>query len=210
MKKSEQKNKGGIISKVLKIFFFMIAAVILLIAGIIIFKANTNPDQVPDVFGYKPMIVLTGSMETSIHAGDLVFVKVVDTTKLKEKDVIAFRNEKDTVTTHRIVEIVYENGKQYFRTKGDANNKEDLNLVPMKDVEGVYVGKIAGAGNFLMFMQKPIGLAVVLLIILVIGLVWLYLVNKKDEKKFKIEDEKERLEFEEYKRKKAQKEKSDK
>ena len=203
----DSKNKIGVVSKIFKIIFFTIAIIILLIAGTIMIKANINPDKVPDIFGYKPMIVLSGSMETSIHTGDLVFVKMVDTTTLKNGDVIAFRNEENTVTTHRIIEIIYENGKQYFKTKGDANTAEDLSLVEMEDVEGIYVGRLAKVGNFLMFMQKPIGLCTVLLTILVIGLIWLYLVNKKDEKEYRKMDEKERLEFEEFKRQKEEAEK---
>ena len=199
MKKNKQ-NKKGIVGKVCKIIFFSFAFIILLIAGIIMYKANSDPAKVPDVFGYKPMIVLSGSMETSIHTGDLVFVKMVDTTTLKKNDVIAFRNEADTVTTHRIVDIVFEDGKQFFQTKGDANNANDKNLVAMEDVEGLYVGRIAGAGNFLMFMQKPIGLFIVLLVILVIGLLWLYIVSRRDDKKYRKEEEKDRLEFEEFKR----------
>ena len=195
-----KQDKKGIVGKIFKTIFFLIAFIILVIAGIIMFKANTDPDKVPDVFGYKPMIVLSGSMETSIHTGDLVFVKMVDTTILKKGDVIAFRNEEDTVTTHRIVEIVFEDGKQYFKTKGDANNAEDTNLVAMEDVEGLYVGRIAKAGNFLMFMQKPMGLFIVLLVILVVGLLWLYIISKRDDKKYSKEEEKDRLEFEEFKR----------
>ncbi len=198
--RKDKQNKKGIVGKICKFFFFGIAFIILLIAAIIMYKANTDPAKVPDVFGYKPMIVLSGSMETSIHTGDLVFVKMVDTTTLKKNDVIAFRNESDTVTTHRIVEIVFEDGKQYFKTKGDANNAEDTNLVAMEDVEGLYVARIPKAGNFLMFMQKPIGLFVVLLVILVIGLLWLYIVTRKDNKKYRKEEEKDRLEFEEFKR----------
>ncbi len=205
MKKSQNKKKG-LLGKIFKICFFTIAFIILLFAVIILFKANSDPDKVPDVFGYKPMIVLSGSMETSIHTGDLVFVKMVDTNTLKKNDVIAFRNEEDSVTTHRIIDIVFEDNIKYFKTKGDANNTEDANLVKMSDVEGIYVARIPKVGNFLMFMQKPIGLVLVLLVILVVGLIWLYIVNKKDEKKFKIEDEKERLEFEEYKRRKAMEE----
>ena len=100
----------------------------------------------------------------------------------------------------QLIEIVYENGKQYFKTKGDANNTEDMNLVEMEDVEGIYVGRLAGVGNFLMFMQKPIGLFTVLLVILVIGLLWLYIVNRKEEKEYRKENEKDREEFEEFKR----------
>ena len=198
--KRDKKSKRGIIGRIFKIIFITIAIIILFVAALIMYKANSDPDKVPDVFGYKPMIVLSGSMETSIHTGDLVFVKMVDTTTLKKGDVIAFRNESDTVTTHRIVDVVFEDGKQYFKTKGDANNAEDVNLVAMEDIEGIYVARIPKAGNFLMFMQKPIGLFIVLLVILVIGLLWLYIISRKDDKKYRREEEKDRLEFEEFKR----------
>ena len=197
-KKREQLGIGTVI----KIIFFIIAIPLLIIACIIMYKANKYPNRVPDVFGIKPMIVLSGSMETSIHTGDLVFVKMVDANTLREDDVIAFRNESDTVTTHRIIEIVMQNGQKYFKTKGDANNSEDANLVAMDDVEGIYIGRIAKVGNFLMFMQQPIGLIIVLLVILVVGLIWLYIVNKRDERILAKEDEQDRKEFEEFKRRK--------
>ena len=150
--------------------FFVIAIPILGVACIVIYKANKYPDKVPEVFGIKPMIVLSGSMETSIHTGDVVFVKIVDTDTLENGDVIAFRNESNKVTTRRIVETVRENGQQYFKTTGDANDSENPDLIKMSDVEGVYIGRISGLGIFFIFIQKPI------------GLIWLYLVNKIDEK----------------------------
>lgn len=203
-KKRKTEQKITVVGKIIKIIFFVIAIPLLIMACMIMYKANKYPDKVPDVFGIKPMIVLSGSMETSIHTGDVVFVKMVDTDTLNTGDVIAFRNEADKVTTHRIIEVVRENGQKYFKTKGDANNAEDSNLVAMSDVEGIYIGRIGGMGNFLMFMQQPIGLAVVLLAVLVVGLIWLYFVNKRDEKKFAVEDEQERREFEEYKRRKRE------
>ncbi len=196
MQENKEKKKIGI-GTVVKGIVLTITLLIFIVAGTILIEANMNPDKIPDIFGYKPMIVLSGSMESSIYAGDLAFVKEVDTTSLKENDIIAFRNETNTVTTHRIVEIVYEDGKQYFRTKGDNNNANDINLVEMDKVEGIYTGRIPKLGNFLIFLQQPIGLAVVLLIILVIGLGCLYFMNRKESKK-------EREEFEEYKRMKEQ------
>lgn len=199
--KSKKKKPTKItIGTILKTIILTFTFLIFIIAGTILFKANMHQDEIPDIFGYKPMIVLSGSMESSIYAGDLVFVKEVDTTTLKKDDVIAFRNESDTVTTHRIVEIVYEDGKQYFRTKGDNNNANDSNLVEMNKVEGIYTGRIPKLGNFLIFLQQPIGLAVVLLLILVIGFGTLYFMNRKENKK-------DREEFEEYKRMKKEQEK---
>lgn len=200
-------KKGISIGEIFKIIFFIIAIPLLIMASIIMYKANRYPDKIPDVFGIKPMIVLSGSMETSIYTGDLVFVKMVDPQTLKENDVIAFRNEEDKVTTHRIIEVIKEDGQILFRTKGDNNAAEDANLVKTEDVEGIYFSRIAKLGNFLMFMQQPIGLAVILLIILVVGLICLYIIDKMENKNISEEDKKYMQEFEEFKRKQQEQQK---
>lgn len=194
-----------IIGVVVKILFILLAIIILIIAGMIMYKANRYPEKIPDVFGIKPMIVLSSSMETSIYGGDLVFVKQVDINTLKENDVIAFRKENGKVITHRIIEVVNK-GEKLLKTKGDANTAEDADLVEANNVEGVYIGRIPKLGNFLIFIQQPIGLAVVLLTILVFGLIWLSIINKIDEKKKMVEDEKYRKEFEEFKKMKKKQE----
>ena len=203
--KVEDKTLTKTIGKIVKILFFIIATPILILSLIIMIKARIYPDKVPDVFGYKPMIVLSGSMETSIYTGDLVFVKMVDTNILKEDDIIAFRNETNTVTTHRIVELVNENGNKLFRTKGDNNNTEDAKLVLANEVEGVYVFKISGLGNVLMFLKEPKSLIILLLATLVLGLIWIQIMDKIENKNKMQEDEKYKKEFEEFK--KMQKEK---
>ena len=205
MKKEEIKNTKKI-GKVIKILFFIITIPILILSIIIMVKARMYPEKVPDVFGYKPMIVLSGSMETSIFTGDLVFVKIVDTNTLKENDIIAFRNETNTVTTHRIVELVKENGNTLFRTKGDNNNTEDAKLVLANEVEGVYVFKISGLGNVLMFLKEPKSLIILLLATLVLGLTWIQIMDKIESKNKKQDDEKYKKEFEEFKKMQQEKE----
>ena len=44
-------------------------------------------------------------------------------------------------------------------TKGDANNTEDP-VVGEDAVFGLYKGRIPGLGDFAMFLQKPLGMAV--------------------------------------------------
>ena len=190
-----------IVGLICKVLFLIIVIPIIIMSVIVIIKANKYPDKIPDIFGYKPMIVLSGSMETSIYTGDLVFVKVVDTDTLNAGDIIAFRNETNTVTTHRIIEVVNENGQKYFKTKGDNNNVEDSNLVNPADVEGVYVFKIPKLGEVLMILKEPRSLLLILLIILVIGLIWLHLADKREKKMLKQEDEQYKKEFEEFKKK---------
>lgn len=200
------KEKNVNIFGIIKIIFLVIAVLLLIIGVSIIYKANKYPDKVPDIFGIKPFIVLSGSMETEIYTGDLVFVKEIDASTIKEKDIIAFRNDENTVTTHRVIEIVKQNGQTLFRTKGDANNSEDDSLVSFDKVEGIYVSKISKVGNMLMFLQQPMGLIVVLLVILVAGMIWLHFADKRDMKNIMQEDEKYKKEFEEFKKRKEQEE----
>ena len=143
-KKWYQKFSNWLFILVLLILIPILAANIY-----IMIQANSNKDKVPDVFGYKPFIVLSGSMETKIHVGDLIITKLVDPKTLKEKDVIAFRDEENTVTTHRIIEIVEKDGEKYFITKGDNNDSQDQNMVSYDDVEGIYITRIPGFGNAL-------------------------------------------------------------
>lgn len=207
MKKDKNCKKDRItISGILKVIFFIVCFILLAIGISIIYKANKRPDKVPDIFGIKPFIVLSGSMETQIYTGDLVFVKDIDPSTIKEQDIIAFRNAENTVTTHRVVKLVNQNGKTYFTTKGDANNAEDASLVAPEAVEGIYVKRIPKIGNLMLFLQQPSGLIIVLLVILAGGMLWLYFTSKADMKKMNQEDEKYRKEFEEFKKKKEQEE----
>lgn len=205
---SRAKNKTNkrkiSVGLIFKIIFFVITIPLLIISGTIMYKANKYPDKIPDVFGIKPMIVLSGSMESTIYTGDLVFVKMVDVANIEINDIIAFRNEEDKVTTHRVIEIITEDGEVFYKTKGDNNSVEDANLVKTSSIEGKYISRIPNLGNFLMFMQQPIGLATVLMAILIIGMVWLYIINKIDDKKYAEEDKKYKEEFEEFKRRKQE------
>ena len=151
----------------------------LIINCTLLIKGWTNKDEVPTLFGYAPMIVLTDSMvgnkEDNFSGGDLIFVKTVTAEEVKRGDVISFfdpAGNGTSITSHRVVEILNEDGKISFKTKGDNNNTEDKLPVPAENLAGVYTGvKLAGAGRVAMFMQTPWGLivCVVVPILLLIG-----------------------------------------
>ncbi len=134
---------------------------ILILNLAIMYQANTNKDEVPSVFGYKPFIVLSGSMETEIHRGDLIITKIIDPAILKTDDVIAFRDAQETITTHRIIDIVEREGVTYFVTKGDNNNSQDQNLVEFEDVEGIYIGRIPSIGSLMNSLANPTTIVIV-------------------------------------------------
>jgi signal peptidase len=130
---------------------------ILIVNVTIIVRSYIYPDKVPDFMGYKPFIVLSGSMEPTILAGDLIVTKITAPEQIVKGDIIAFRAEKDTVVTHRVTDVQTANGLS-FLTKGDANTGADAKVVGVGDVEGIYLMRFAGVGRFAMFLQTPIGL----------------------------------------------------
>lgn len=147
---------------------------VLVINLTLIAKSYINKDEVPSVGGYLPLIVLTDSMVPEIYSGDLIICHTEDAEAIKVDDIIAFfdpAGNGTSIVTHRVMEIVDENGKLEFRTKGDNNNTEDKMLVPAESLVGIYKTRIAGLGNVAMFMQSSTGLivCVVLPIVLLVG-----------------------------------------
>ncbi|MDO5569677.1 MAG: signal peptidase I [bacterium] len=145
--------------------FCIIFIPVLIINFIIMIKSFINPNEVPGIFGYKPMMVMTASMEDTIMTGDLVFVKKCENKELKVGDIISYRDNYDTIITHRIIEIIKKDNEIKYITKGDNNNTEDSEYVTQEQIEGIYVGKIAKLGGFLEFIQTPVGIAIILLFI---------------------------------------------
>ena len=191
------------VSNWILIIVCMVLVPVLIMNISIMIQANTNKDEVPSVFGYKPFIVLSGSMETEIKKGDLIIVEVTDPATLEVDDVIAFRDAQDTVTTHRIIEIVEKDGETYFITKGDNNDSQDQNLVEFDDVEGIYITRIPGVGNMLNSLAQPTTIVIVVLGVTVIFGIAFVISNKKQR-------EEEQKEFLEYKRMKEEQERLEK
>lgn len=168
------KEKNGLLQKIVGAVGIALCVVfvpLLLINVTLIVKSYTSPDKVPDFLGYKPFIVLSGSMEPSIMTGDMVFVKETDPDSLKVGDVIAYKSGS-SVVTHRIVEVKSENGETRYVTQGDANNAADQSLVKPADVEGIYQRRVAGAGNLAMFMQTTTGMILFVVCPLVLFVLW--------------------------------------
>lgn len=82
-------------------------------------------------FGYRPVVILSGSMENELMTGSTVIVK--KTKDVKENDIIFFIAKDGTPVIHRYISTD-EAGK--LITKGDANPKEDLEKVELDQVQG--------------------------------------------------------------------------
>lgn len=169
------------LKKAISIIILIILIPILFVNGVILINSFVHPDEIPSFFGWKPFIVLSGSMETEIYAGDVAVVKESDT--FKTGDIIAFRSTDDIVVTHRIVKIEKENGQTRYITKGDNNNTEDNGYVLPEQIEGVYQFNISRLGNLAMFVQTPLGMISCLSIPLIF-LVLLQIVDSRKDRKY--------------------------
>lgn len=143
---------------------------IIIVSLVILIDSWVHPDEIPSFFGWKPFIVLSGSMETEIYAGDVAVVKKIDTKDIKENDIIAFK-DGNIVITHRVIEIINDNGTIKYKTKGDNNNVNDDGYVKEEQIEGLYQFKISKLGDFAVFVQTPIGIVICLSIPLAILLI---------------------------------------
>jgi len=181
--------------KAIKVIILTVLSLIFVLLFTIIVKSWIYPKEVPGIFGYKPMIVMSGSMEPTIKTGDLIIVKETDVKSLKKDDIIAFRVKDDTLVSHRIVDVSKDKGQYYFETKGDNNNTKDEGLVKDKNVEGKYKLRIAKLGSFLMFIATPLGFVVLLLAAIILFLIIFLVIRSKGDKK----EEELMKEFEEKK-----------
>lgn len=174
---TKTKEKATLTHKIMTIVGIVLCVILipaLIINCTLIIKSYVNPDQVPSIGGYCPLIVLTDSMYPQIHSGDLIICKTVDPESVEVGDVIAFfdpAGNGTTIVTHQVIEVLEGEDGLQFRTQGTANNTADEKPVPAEDVVGEYQSRIAGAGNVALFMQKPEGLivCVVLPLLLLIG-----------------------------------------
>ncbi len=191
------------ISNIIFVVICLLLVPILIMNLYIMVQSKINKDKVPNVFGYKPFIVLSNSMETKIHKGDLVLTKMVNPKTLKKEDVIAFRDAENTVTTHRIIDIVEEDGEKYFITKGDNNSAQDKNLVEFSDVEGLYIARFPSIGSIMNSLAEPTTIIIVFLGITLIFVIGFSISTKKER-------ERERQEFLEFKKMREQQETKEK
>jgi len=106
-------------------------------------------------------LVRGGSMEPTLHGGDLLLSRKVPPSEIRVGDVIAFdtpdevRRQKNLPATlvHRVVSIDGKAGQLVFITKGD-NSDTDRLPVPSTAVRGVMVRNLGLIGRPLMFLTN--------------------------------------------------------
>lgn len=160
--KIEKQRK---IKKILKCILYPIAIFIVICAIDIIYQKTAKKEKNINIFGFRPYIILSGSMEPNFKVGDIVVSKKVNEEKVEIGDIITFEDESGATITHRIVDIIIKDGKKLYQTKGDNNNTKDIGLVPIENIIGKYTFKINGAGKIVAQIITPTSLIIIILAI---------------------------------------------
>lgn len=158
-----------LIKKSAKFVSYSLICVLMIISSFMIFYFITT--KVYKSNGKNPpfamFTIASSSMEPSINVYDVVFVKKIDSAKLKENDIITFYSTNtffgNTPITHRIVEVIKEDGIK-FRVKGDANKIEDDELVLSENILGKVYFRLPGFGKIQFFLASKMGLLIAILI----------------------------------------------
>ncbi|MBP3391912.1 MAG: signal peptidase I [Clostridia bacterium] len=150
----------GIVRKVLVWIVVAVAVCMMIFTVISVTTFNRNDRS---LFGYKAFVVRTDSMsKTDFDAGDLIFVKEVSPSTLKEGDIITFISQDSEsfgeTITHKIRRKTTDaKGNPGFVTYGTTTDTDDATIVTYPYILGKYTGHIPDVGTFFNFMKTTQG-----------------------------------------------------
>lgn len=145
-------------NKIKKIIKITVVVIIAALAGLILLTLA------PESGGYKALVVTSGSMEPSVPAGSIIFIK--NSGVVQKNDIITFRMGpgNKSFTTHRVIDIREIKGITMYQTKGDAVKEPDTELVAGGRVAGKMLFALPFVGYPAAFAKTQTG--VVLLVVI--------------------------------------------
>ena len=126
-----------------KIASFIGYIVIILFAITTVVNINRHSrGEAASILGYKPIIIISGSMEPQYMTNSVGLVKGCSVEDVEIGDVIMFKH-KNMKIIHRAIDILEDSRGKYILTKGDANDIADG--IPITD--DVLIGKLVSHTN---------------------------------------------------------------
>lgn len=124
------------------------------------------------VLGYRPAVVLSGSMEPTLGVGSIAFVQSVPSDEVQVGDVITFADPHapERMITHRVAAKLERAGRPAaYRTKGDANPRRDPWTIELPPRAGRLAFAVPDAGYALTVVAtREVRTAVILALALVL------------------------------------------
>ena len=143
-----------------KIVFRAILIVIIgVTVGMAVYTWNAKRvfhNEMPMPFGIGSSVVLSPSMEPTLHVNDLVFIKKATTFDVK--DIVVYQ-AGSTLVIHRIIEKNDEN--LTVITKGDNNDADD-GEIPLEAIKGKMFFRIPYAGVVFKALKSLPGTIIIL------------------------------------------------
>lgn len=177
-------QKSKIVNRIFSVIWWSVIAILALTLGKVL--VSKIKGEVPSVFNYSVLKIVSGSMEDTIHTGSYILVKKVDPEDIKENDIISFYSQDPIIyglpNTHRVVDIINVDGKYEFVTKGDANVANDLITAKQEDLIGIYVKELKVLTSFSTFLQgKTMFIMLMVLQVTTCGIIVYFILNKRKE-----------------------------
>ena len=204
------RKKTPVYSKVFTVLGIILCIILLpiLILNIFMIISGMSGDKntLPNVGGYSPLIVQSGSMSGTIEEGDLIIVHAIDDASrkdLKKDEIVTFHDkiENGSLVTHRIIgQETDKKGELVYITKGDANDSPDPQRLAPERIAAVYCFRIPFLGGAAMFMQTVPGLIVCIIFPLGLFLIYDIIRRRSIAKASQLENERLLAELNELKK----------
>lgn len=130
--KKKEKKKKGVLDIIMDIALAL-AIFLVLACGYVVVTNQEDPTE-GYLFGFKPVYVITGSMEPTIKTDAVIIAKKIDYEDVKVDDIIVYKIE-DKMITHRVIEKTDDG----IRTKGDNNNVQDAYTLKEENIRAKVV-----------------------------------------------------------------------
>jgi len=159
--------RGGNLGRALRfarttVLTFVATAALALLVGL----------TIPSFFGFHNFTVMSGSMEPTVHTGDVVIDRRISPLDARVGDIVSFQDPSDhsKLITHRVRSIVVKDGTVTFTTKGDAVNAVQTWSVPANGHIGQVVAHLWHLGYLLWWVSRPWGrILLVVIPVLLLG-----------------------------------------
>jgi len=149
----------------MSIVMYAIIVVLILVGAILlayfldVTKRGNSAEWQPPLYG--AYVIVSGSMHPSIKVNDAIVIKRTESTDIQVGDVVTYRSLDPSfygiMITHRVIDIVSEDGEIKYVTKGDANQTRDRSLVTKNQIYGEVIMRIPKLGYLQYFLATAYG-----------------------------------------------------
>lgn len=137
----------------------LLTAVLVLLIGAALWAAlTTRPDRPAALFGFSPMVVVSGSMEPVFPIGTFLLSRQVTPDQVEEGDIIVFYGTVGSITgtiTHRVIEKGGDGDQVFLITQGDANSVPDPHPVTRDNLLGKVIWHSPALGRLIVPLRNP-------------------------------------------------------